>query len=95
MVGFDFSVEFVVPVDSRRHTQLAQTISESEQFAATIEQAVWHATAAAVKDLQVELCNGELTLTGRCRTYYIKQVAQQAAMAAAPDWRVLNEIEVT
>ena len=95
MVGFEFSMELLEPVGSSSRLRIDETQFEMERLAATIEQIVWHATAAAVKSLRVELHDGELTLTGRCRTYYTKQIAQHAAMEAAPGWNVVNQIDVT
>lgn len=95
MVGFEFSVGILDPLDCRRQAALDQSTFDLERMAAKIEQAVWHATAAAVKDLRVELRGDEVILTGRCRTYYVKQIAQHAAMATASGWSVVNQIRVT
>ncbi|MHB8899435.1 MAG: BON domain-containing protein, partial [Thermoguttaceae bacterium] len=53
------------------------------------------ATAAAVKNLRVQLDDGCIILTGRCRTYYTKQVAQHAAMETADGLEVVNRIVVS
>ena len=95
MVGFEFSVGILEPLDGRRQSAIDKSPFNRERLAAKIEQAVWHATAAGVKDLRVELQGEEVLLTGRCRTYYVKQVAQHAAMQNAVGWNVVNEINVT
>ncbi len=95
MVGFEFSVGILDPFDCRKTSTIDETRFDAECLAAKIEQVVWHATAAGVKSLAVELCDGEVILTGRCRTYYTKQIAQHAAMGAADGWSVVNRIVVT
>ena len=95
MVGFEFSVGILEPLDCRRQAAIGDTPFEAERLAAKIEQVVWHATAAGVRNLRVELRGEEVLLTGRCRTYYVKQVAQHAAMQTAAGWNVVNQIDVT
>jgi osmotically-inducible protein OsmY len=95
MVGFEFSLGILEPPDCRRQTAIDESQFEAECLTARIEQAVWHATAAAVKNLRVQLHDEQVILTGRCRTYYTKQIAQHAAMEAAAGWEVFNQIVVT
>ena len=94
MVGFEFSVGLLQPFHSSRQPAIGESQVGAERLAVKIEQKVWHATAAAVKDLRVELHDREIILTGRCRTFYIKQIAQHAAMEAAVGWNVVNQIDV-
>lgn len=94
MVGFEFNVGILEPFECRRQAAIDKSQHEAERLTAKIEQAVWHATAASVKNLRVELQNGEVILTGRCRTYYTKQIAQHAAMGSAVGWSVVNQIDV-
>jgi TIR domain-containing protein len=63
-------------------------------IAARLEESVFRATAAGVRNLSVRQVGDELVLSGRCRTYYTKQIAQHAAMQAALGWTVVNQIEV-
>lgn len=95
MVGFEFSVGILDPLDCRRQPAIDESPFEAERFVAKIEQVVWHATAAGVKNLRVELRGEEVLLTGQCRTYYTKQIAQHAAMQTAVGWDVVNQIDVT
>jgi len=94
MVGFEFSVGILDPLDGRKQPTIDDSQFEPERLAAKIEQVVWHATAAGVKNLRVEFRGDEVLLTGRCRTYYTKQVAQHAAMQNATGWTVVNQIDV-
>ncbi len=95
MVGFEFSVGLLEPFDCRKPPAIDESQYEAECLAAKIEQVVWHATAAGVRDLRVESRDHEVILTGRCRTYYTKQIAQHVAMEAAVGWSLVNRIEVT
>ncbi len=94
MVGFEFDVGILEPPTCRRHSAIDESQFETECLAAKIEQIVWHATAAAVKNLRVQIHEDQVTLTGRCRTYYTKQIAQHAAMETAVGCEVVNQIAV-
>ncbi len=73
---------------------LPKNLAEAEKLAASIEQAVWRETNGRVRDLRVKVSSREILLTGRCNTYYAKQMAQQAAMAFPSSARLANRIEV-
>jgi osmotically-inducible protein OsmY len=45
--------------------------------------------------VNVEACQGRITLSGRVSTYYLKQVAQCAAKSVFEVGEVVNDIEVT
>jgi hypothetical protein len=94
MVGFDSRLGLLEPIDSSNEPAIDQPESVVERLAATIEHVVWRATGAAVRDLRVEIRQEQVILTGRCRTYYTKQVAQHAAMQTAGGWDLLNLIDV-
>jgi osmotically-inducible protein OsmY len=73
---------------------LPKTLAEAEKLAASIEQAVWRETNGRVRNLHVEVNPHGILLTGRCNTYYAKQMAQQAAMAFPGGEQLTNRIEV-
>ncbi len=73
---------------------LPETLAEAEHLAASIERAVWEETAGNVLDLRVEVNRDGILLKGRCSNYYVKQKAQQAAMALSVDSPLSNQIEV-
>jgi len=74
---------------------LPETLAEAERLAASIERAVQRETRGGVRNLCVEVnCNGVL-LKGRCPTYYLKQLAQHAAMGMPGGERLTNQIEVS
>jgi len=80
--------------DSFREHPLPETLAEAERLAASIERAVSRETCGGVLDLRVLVDREGVRLTGRCRTYYTKQKAQQAAMVVSGS-RLTNLIEVT
>ena len=61
---------------------------------ADIRQAIRDKTRAAIADLEVIISGDTITLTGRTRTFYAKQLAQHEAMPHTRGLRLRNEIEV-
>jgi hypothetical protein len=47
-----------------------------------------------VEGLRVEACDNGVVLRGRCRTFYAKQLAQEAVLASSLFALVANHIEV-
>lgn len=82
----------VVPHDDH---PLPETLAEAERLAASIERAVQQETRGGVRDLTVEVDSGGVCLKGRCQTYYLKQLAQHAAMGMPGGDRLSNHIEVS
>ncbi len=74
---------------------LPETQEEAERLAASIERAVQRETGRAVADLTVEVGPQGVRLSGRCETYYTKQLAQHAAMRIPGGDRLVNGIEVS
>ncbi len=74
---------------------LPETLEEAERLVARIEKAVQEGTGGGVEDLCVQVdCDGVL-LTGRCETFYCKQLAQHAVMTMPGGERLTNRIEVS
>ncbi len=73
-----------------------ETANDSTQDLTTcVERVIQSRTSGAIRDLQVSLTNeGQVVLSGRTTTYYAKQLASHAAMNAAKDIAISNEIEV-
>lgn len=59
-----------------------------------IEQAVQTRTGGRVRGLRVHVVDGCVIISGRTSTYYNKQLVTHAAMEAADDALVMNEVEV-
>lgn len=68
--------------------------AESEKLAARIERAVRRGTSDKVRDLRVIICRTGVHLSGRCGTFYCKQLAQTAAMSIVGKEPLVNQIEV-
>lgn len=74
---------------------LATLLSPSpDVLAEQIEQAVQSRTGGRVRGLRVHLVDGCVIISGRTSTYYNKQLVTHAAMEAADDALVMNEVEV-
>lgn len=68
--------------------------AEAATLAAAIERAVLRETAGRVYDLHVEVHRQDVVLSGRCDSYYAKQMAQHAAMTVQKTGQLTNQIEV-
>jgi hypothetical protein len=68
--------------------------AEAEKLAARIERAVRRGTNDKVRELRVEVVEEGIVLSGRCGTYYCKQLAQHAAMSLVQNEALINRIEV-
>ena len=74
---------------------LATLLSPSpDVLAEQIEQAVQSRTGGRVRGLRVRVVDGCVIISGRTSTYYNKQLVTHAAMEAADDALVMNEVEV-
>jgi len=74
---------------------LATLLSPSpDVLAEQVEQAVQSRTGGRVRGLRVHVVDGCVIISGRTSTYYNKQLVTHAAMEAADDALVMNEVEV-
>jgi hypothetical protein len=72
-----------------------QTCSETSQtLAQRIEEIVRSRTGGTIRQLQVDVTDGQVTLTGRTSSYYQKQLATHAVLEAIEARTLTNEIEV-
>lgn len=69
-------------------------LKKTQEVPELLERHVRERTAGRIQNLQLEQSSHWLILTGRCDSFYAKQLAQEAAREVAPDCRVLNEILV-
>ena len=51
-------------------------------------------TSRAVRGLEIDCCEGRVRVTGRSRTYYVKQLVTQAILSTCPEADLENEIHV-
>ncbi|MCX7422575.1 MAG: BON domain-containing protein [Planctomycetia bacterium] len=64
------------------------------EIAETVERYVRLRTGGTIRSLHVEVQDGEVILTGRTSTYYNKQLATHAALDAADELSLTNDIQV-
>ncbi len=64
------------------------------ETAEIVERFVRLRTGGTIRALHVEVSDGEVILSGRTSTYYNKQLATHAALDAASELSLTNEIEV-
>ena len=64
------------------------------EIAETVERYVRLRTGGTIRGLHVEVEDGEVILTGRTSTYYNKQLATHAALDAADELSLTNDIQV-
>ncbi|QDT66829.1 BON domain-containing protein [Calycomorphotria hydatis] len=70
------------------------TTALPENIRERIAETVRLRTGAEITNLHVELASDGIILTGQSRTYYCKQLATHAALDAAGNHPLWNEIEV-
>jgi len=70
---------------------LAQQTDREE---ATIAQLIQRRCDSRIHQLEVELFDNNVRLSGRCATFYTKQLAQHAAMQVVCGATIINEIDV-
>ena len=72
-----------------------QTCTDTPQaLVERIENFVRTRTGGMIRDLQVEIHDGEVYVSGRTSTYYNKQLATHAAFDLIDDLKLTNDIEV-
>ena len=75
-------------------SELLESSEEVKKLAVLIERAIDRLTNRGVRDLKVEVSRHGILLRGRCHSYYVKQLAQHAAMSVRGGHRLVNCIEV-
>ncbi|MDB5384987.1 MAG: hypothetical protein JWM11_633 [Planctomycetaceae bacterium] len=60
----------------------------------TLNRLVHERTNRMIGDLRIDVSKSEITLWGRTRAYYYKQLASQAVLAELTGFEVVNEIQV-
>jgi hypothetical protein len=86
--------DYSLPAHLTYQPAAARLSAEAEKLINRIERAVRRGTNDKVRELRVEMTEEGIVLRGRCGTYYCKQLAQSAAMAAAEQETLVNRIEV-
>jgi hypothetical protein len=72
-----------------------QTFAEpTHDTVEAVERAIRLRTSGQIRELHVDISDGEVVLTGRTSTYYTKQLATHAVLDLVDDLGLSNEIEV-
>ena len=66
----------------------------SQSLEETLEGVVRSRTNGMIRNLRVEIVNGEIIISGRAKTYYAKQLATHATLDAVKSVTLINDIEV-
>ena len=80
--------------ESRFAAPAEVAVGSLREIAETVERYVRLRTGGTIRSLHVEVQDGEVILTGRTSTYYNKQLATHAALDAADELSLTNDIQV-
>jgi len=79
----------------KQHTPFESVFeSDLKELITEIKRMIRRETNRGVQEMQVAMENGKVVLSGYCRTFYTKQLAQQAAMKVLGTDELVNEIRV-
>lgn len=74
---------------------ISQNKREIMELTIDITRAIHRAVGGGgIKNLCVHLIDGKLILSGHCRKFFTKQVAQEVAMEAYLEGSIINDIKV-
>lgn len=73
----------------------AGRLDRTGELIGRIFKAIHRATSQGVRELKVAWDDDQLVLSGHCRTFYTKQIAQKAAMKLLGDTMLRNDIHVS
>jgi len=88
----DLSLEERSP--ARPASPLAESGGSVQWLAIRIEREVQRLTGGAIHELAVEVGADRIRLTGRCQTFYQKQLAQQVVLTMPGGRQLYNDIRV-
>jgi osmotically-inducible protein OsmY len=69
-------------------------IVETSELVRQVSHLIKRKTNLGVQEINVFLENGKLILTGFCRSFYTKQLAQEAVLKMIDDIDLVNQINV-
>lgn len=85
---------FASPSHDSDNTPSGTAVAKSRALRDRIHERIMRRLSDRVHGLEVQVRGNRVVLRGRCATYYSKQLAQQAALGAIEDERLVNAIEV-
>jgi len=68
--------------------------SENAQFEQAVFQRIGHTGHQGLRRINVIVENHRIVLSGTVTSYYLKQMAQEAARQACPNLKVYNDLDV-
>ncbi len=72
----------------------APILEDTEALVRKITRLVNQATRLGVHNMDLRFANGTIIMSGFCRTFYTKQLAQEAALKVVGDVDLVNAIRV-
>lgn len=78
----------------RREPLSGPSVANDAGLAQMIRQRILVRLGKRIRDLSVQVESGVIRLSGKCSTYYSKQLAQHAALGVVEDEEIENQIEV-
>jgi hypothetical protein len=73
---------------------IAAPLPSLERLARLVEQNVRQRTNSVIYGLRVQVQDGQLVISGRTSSYYHKQLISHAALDAAEEVSIRNDVEV-
>ncbi|HTN01984.1 hypothetical protein [Planctellipticum variicoloris] len=73
---------------------IAAPLPSLERLARLVEQNVRQRTNSVIYGLRVQVQDGQLVISGRTSSYYHKQLISHAALDAAEEASIRNDVEV-
>lgn len=67
---------------------------EIGELSVSIHRSIHRAAGGGIRELRVHFHEGSIILSGYCRKFFIKQVAQEVAMDIYMEGNIINNIEV-
>lgn len=67
---------------------------DADELVRNISRLIRRETNLGVQEMKVEYRDGQLILSGYCRTFYTKQIAQEAALKLLGEVSLVNKIRV-
>jgi osmotically-inducible protein OsmY len=80
--------------DSERTAQLTREILEDLQLTERVERALRSTGYGPLRDVEISVNAGVVLLLGRVPSYFLKQIAQAAALAVPEAHQIHNGLEV-
>lgn len=86
---------FAAPIRQRTKTVgVHHDDKNAEELIRRISRLIKRETNLGVQEMKVRFDDGQVVISGCCRTFYTKQLAQEAVLAVIGEVRLVNNIRV-